>query len=184
MSFTPHAWHTDNLDYVGSSSCDVAAQEDCNNIPILVGAIFLHASGVAQVDMMPQQTMANVRKVFAPKVDCMINHLANKPCLKAIHSIVVFSSISAVLGDSGLVHYAAANAALDSWSARRIAEGMHIPSIQWGAWSGVGMATTSDAIISRMNALGWGVVNPIAGLHTMADMLGNIGTMCCFPYSC
>ena len=53
---------------------------------------------------------------------------------------VLFSSITALLGAPGQANYCAANAALDSMAASAQATGVAVVSVQWGAWSGAGMA--------------------------------------------
>ena len=47
---------------------------------------------------------------------------------------VVFSTTTALLGSSGLAHYAAANAVLDALACRRRAEGKPALSVNWGLW--------------------------------------------------
>ena len=54
---------------------------------------------------------------------------------------VMFSSISSVWGSAGQAHYAAANHFLDALAHARRARGCTACSINWGPWSGSGMAT-------------------------------------------
>lgn len=53
---------------------------------------------------------------------------------------VLFSSITAAIGQPGLAGYASANASLDALARYRRAKGLTALSIQWGPWSGLGLA--------------------------------------------
>jgi hypothetical protein len=44
-------------------------------------------------------------------------------------------------------------------------------SIQWGAWSGVGMAAQSSATLARISRSGMGMIAPVQGLRAMEAIL-------------
>lgn len=44
-------------------------------------------------------------------------------------------------------------------------------SIQWGAWSGVGMVATSAAVLARMERSGISAVDPRMGLQALQSIL-------------
>ena len=44
-------------------------------------------------------------------------------------------------------------------------------SIQWGAWSGVGMVASSAAVLARMQRSGIKAVTPAAGLQALQAIL-------------
>lgn len=60
--------------------------------------------------------------------------------LPELDLFVLFSSIVAVIGQSGEANYAAANAGLEALAQSRRARGQPALSISWGVWSGTGFA--------------------------------------------
>ncbi len=49
--------------------------------------------------------------------------------------------------------------------------GVPSSSVQWGAWSGVGMVSASRAVLARMQRAGIASVTPAAGLHVLSTLL-------------
>jgi hypothetical protein len=76
-----------------------------------------------------------------------------------------FSSATAVLGSTGQVHYAAANAALDAVIALRQARGEAATSIAWGPWADAGMA--SDEFRNALARVGIASFRPEEALRTL-----------------
>jgi KR domain len=62
---------------------------------------------------LPQQTVARLRAVLAPKASGTRNLLA-AVAAAPLGSVALFSSIAALLGNAGQSNYAAANALLDA----------------------------------------------------------------------
>jgi myxalamid-type polyketide synthase MxaE and MxaD len=58
---------------------------------------------------------------------------------------VLFSSMTAIIGQPGVATYAAANSALDALARYRHAKGLKAISIQWGPWADVGLTKTEKA---------------------------------------
>lgn len=58
------------------------------------------------------------------------------------------------------------------WGARQ-ARGVPGTAVQWGAWSGSGMAVTVAGFMERMARLGLGVVRPAVGLSVLAQVLAS-----------
>jgi microcystin synthetase protein McyG len=107
------------------------------SLPPLRG--LMHGAGVFEDRLFMHQDWASFSKVFAPKVRGAWNlHLLTRDC--ALDFYVLFSSVFAVVGETGLANYAAANAFMDALASYR--KTLHLPglSINWGPWDGVGMA--------------------------------------------
>ncbi|HEX3376143.1 MAG TPA: type I polyketide synthase [Candidatus Acidoferrales bacterium] len=58
---------------------------------------------------------------------------------------VLFSSMTAIIGQPGVATYAAANSALDALARYRHAKGLKAISIQWGPWADLGLTNTEKA---------------------------------------
>ena len=81
--------------------------------PQLAGV--LHAGGVLQDALVPNQTAGGMRAVFAPKVNGTEN-IGRYACHAPLAAVNLFSSVAASLGSGGQANYAAANSVMDSWS--------------------------------------------------------------------
>ena len=49
--------------------------------------------------------------------------------------------------------------------------GLPNSSVQWGAWSGVGMVASNKAVLARMQRGGIGSVTPAVGLNVLSTLL-------------
>ena len=100
----------------------------------------IHAAGVPAGGLMQLKKAEAVREVFAPKVEGtrVLERLAED--LK-LDFLVLFSSLSSILGRLGQVDYTAANSFLDAFAHYYYARtGTPTVSIDWSAWEQVGMA--------------------------------------------
>ena len=82
-----------------------------------------------------------------------------------LEAFVLFSSASVVLGSPGLAAYAAANSGLDALASLRRARGGAALSVQWGAWSGGGMADA--AIVAAGSARAVDTIEPDEALRLL-----------------
>ncbi|WP_190201920.1 SDR family NAD(P)-dependent oxidoreductase, partial [Streptomyces djakartensis] len=104
----------------------------------------VHTAGVLDDGVISAQTSERVAAVLGPKADGALHfdeltRDRERPVL-----LLLFSSVSGVLGSTGQAGYAAANAFLDALAARRRADGHPALSLGWGWWTGTGMAAGLD----------------------------------------
>lgn len=111
-----------------------------------------------------------VRHMLAPKlggaaaIDML---LADRPGA----AVVLFSSVSGLLGGVSYGAYAAANAGLDGWAQRWSAQGRTVRCLAWSMWTGLGMNAGSPLIAAaehrglRAIRPGHGIALLLAGLN-------------------
>ncbi|MCP4654115.1 MAG: SDR family NAD(P)-dependent oxidoreductase [bacterium] len=132
------------------ASADVADGEQMRQVlttarerfGVLHGVV--HAAGIAGGGLIQLKTPEEVAKVFRPKV---LGLLALDALLaeEDLDFLVLFSSISSVLGEFGQVDYCAANLFLDAWAHRRHAErGTFTVAVNWDTWQEVGIAVSTE----------------------------------------
>ena len=156
-------------------SCDAARQEDISDVvdhgesqsPI---SLVFHAAGLLRDTILQRQNASTLRISMSPKLDFLEQWKA-KSAGHPMKHFNAFSSISAFLGSRGQANYAAANAALDEWINRSRRRGLMCSTVQWGPWSGVGMAHTNESVIRRALDSGIGVIDPIEGLSILEAVL-------------
>lgn len=101
----------------------------------------VHAAGVLEDGAFTSMDRSRLVHVYSPKVDgALALHRATAG--RRLDWWCSFSSMAAVIGSPGQAAYAAANAWLDSFADWRRAQGLPISVIDWGQWSGVGVATS------------------------------------------
>ena len=158
-------------------ACDIAVREEVQrmiqhiekSLPPLRG--IMHAAGVVDDGMLPDQTASRFARVMAPKVQGGW-HLHELTHACALDFFVMFSSGAALLGSPGQSNYAAANTFLDTLAYVRRAHGRHAVSINWGSWSGVGMAANIDEQHQRRWASqGLLMISPTEGVRMLQDVL-------------
>ncbi|MEM7134163.1 MAG: amino acid adenylation domain-containing protein [Chloroflexota bacterium] len=132
----------------------------------------IHAAGVLDDAALLQQGWAHFEKVYAPKV-MGTWHLYNLTREYSLDFMVLFSSTAGLFGGLGQANYAAANAFLDSFAHHLRATGTPAISIDWGAWSKVGLAANmAEHVNQQMAARGEGFIDPTEGTKSLGYLLG------------
>ncbi|NEO96968.1 MAG: SDR family oxidoreductase, partial [Moorea sp. SIO3G5] len=133
-----------------------------SSIP-LAGVV--HAAGTLSDGVLPNQSWSSFQKVMAPKVQGAWNlHQFTKN--QQLDFLVLFSSIASLFGAPGQGNYSAANRFLDSLAYYRRSMGLPGLSINWGAFSQVGMAVDRGADV-RSKQYGLGVMTPTQMLESL-----------------
>jgi len=100
----------------------------------------IHAAGISAFAPVQKMTVDALIETLGSKVigGWNLDRLSRE---LPLDFFVMFSSISSVWGSAGQAHYAAANHFLDALAHARRARGCTACSVNWGPWSGSGMAT-------------------------------------------
>jgi 3-oxoacyl-(acyl-carrier-protein) synthase/thioesterase domain-containing protein/acyl carrier protein/ubiquinone/menaquinone biosynthesis C-methylase UbiE len=116
-----------------------------------------HAAGVLNDGLLRGQTAGTIKRVYAPKMHGAWG-LQQAAVSSPLDTMVLFSSIAALLGGGGQSNYGAANACLDALGACRRVRGLNASSVEWGPWADVGMAA-DPSVNARIQAGGFGLIS-------------------------
>ncbi|MDF5715053.1 MAG: amino acid adenylation domain-containing protein [Rhizonema sp. NSF051] len=129
----------------------------------------IHTAGVLDDGVLKQLDWNRFAIVMAPKMQGAWNlHVLTQNL--PIDFFVLFSSCGSLLGSAGQANYVAANAFLDALAFYRRSLGFPCTSINWGAWSEVGMAARNQQVIERLNHIGMGAIAPEQGLQVLEQL--------------
>ena len=129
----------------------------------------VHAAGLVQDQLLMQMDTGTLQQVMRPKVHgawALHGATAHLP----LDFFVLFSSMTAVLGQFGQANYAAGNAFMDALAHYRRAQGLVASSINWGPWSEIGMFARLQAAGAREVA-GIETLDPEQGLQVLMHVL-------------
>ncbi|WP_067339080.1 non-ribosomal peptide synthetase [Stappia indica] len=137
-----------------------------------------HAAGVLRDEALHRKTAEQLQEVFAPKVRGLVN-LDRALGTTPLDFLVLFSSISGVLGNPGQADYGAANGFLDGFAEdrearrRRAACQGRTLSIAWPLWrdGGMGMDAATEALMRRTTGLV--PLETAAGVNVLAALLAD-----------
>ncbi|MDK8179810.1 SDR family NAD(P)-dependent oxidoreductase [Paenibacillus sp. UMB4589-SE434] len=105
------------------------------------GAIhgLFHCAGVAGEGVITRKSVQSFAGVMSPKVEgtWLLDQVTSEDQLDIM---VLFSSFSSIVGGYGQADYATANGYMDGYAKLRSLRGRRTLSINWPAWSDVGMA--------------------------------------------
>ncbi|CAM2068430.1 SDR family NAD(P)-dependent oxidoreductase [Sulfidibacter corallicola] len=131
----------------------------------------VHAAGLLDDRVLARLDIESLQRVYAPKIRGAWNlHRATLPM--ALDFFVMFSSMSALIGNPGQANYAGANAFLDQLAWYRHGRGLPALSVNWGIWSQVGMAADdAERVLKPLRARGVDAIDPDAGIEVLETLL-------------
>jgi acyl transferase domain-containing protein/thioesterase domain-containing protein/acyl carrier protein len=135
------------------------ALADCQRKGSIRGVV--HAAGVANITPLRNMSITEMLDVMAPKIlgSWLLYKFLDK---ESLDFYVLFSSVSSVVNSPGMAHYAGGNAFLDALAHINKDKKAKTISINWGAWSEIGMAARNYA----------GGPNSIKGINTISPSQG------------
>ncbi|NYI95216.1 NAD(P)-dependent dehydrogenase (short-subunit alcohol dehydrogenase family)/acyl carrier protein [Streptomonospora nanhaiensis] len=125
----------------GQAAALVAALDADPALPPVAGAA--HLAGVLDDGALTELTPERFARAMAPKT-AGAWHLTRLLGGRGLDFLVLYSSVSAVLGTPGQANYAAANAYLDALASLLRAEGVPALAVQWGSWAEAGMSARAE----------------------------------------
>jgi acyl transferase domain-containing protein/NAD(P)-dependent dehydrogenase (short-subunit alcohol dehydrogenase family) len=170
LGASAHYYSTDVTDADAVQHCMELIKGELGEIKALI-----HGAGVLEDRLIVDKQQAQFEKVYNTKVGGLRNLLAALDIHK-LNYLVLFSSISARLGNQGQVDYAMANEVLNKTAHQYACLNPHckVISIAWGPWDG-GMVTPS----LKRNFLRHhvGLIPPVLGAAAMiAEMSNRFGS--------
>jgi 6-methylsalicylic acid synthase len=124
---------------------------DTMQLPRVLGVV--HCAGVLEDSLVLETSRDSFRRVMAPKVKGALTlHEAFPP--GSVDFFVLYSSIGQLVGTAGQASYGAGNAFLDAMAFHRRAQGDNTVAMQFTAWRGSGMATSTDFLTVELESKG------------------------------
>jgi hypothetical protein len=130
----------------------------------------VHAAGLDATVSIADLSASDIAAVLAAKAEGA-QLLHDQTRHMALDLFVAYSSLAAVLGSQRRAHYAAANAFLDGLAEMRRADGLVATSINWGPWSGGGMASAEH--LAQFERIGNRGLDPDAALAMLDGALAS-----------
>ena len=162
--------------------CDVIQREDVTGVVQTIRQQYgglhgiIHSAGTINDSLLLNKSAQNIEAVLAPKIVGILNIDAvtqDEP----LDFMVLFSSLTGVMGNIGQADYGAANAFLDSFAAYRQAlvgagqrSGQTV-SINWPLWESGGMQVDEAAQTRMMKRTGLMALTTAEGLQAFHDAL-------------
>ncbi|KAH8172608.1 AMP-binding enzyme domain-containing protein [Sarocladium implicatum] len=160
-------------------ACDVTNCIDLKNVIETFNAQrplrgLVHAAGLVDSGVLTSLTPNRFDRVIAPKAHAAW-HLHELTKHLDLDMFVLFSSVSGVLGMSGLANYAAANTYLDALAHMRRAQGLPATSVAFGTLGHRGGMATKLArnTQSHLSQYGLGTLSEEQGLDLLESAIGS-----------
>lgn len=162
---------------IGVVAADLSREEDVGRLmqtirtdfPSLRGVV--HSAGILDDGILARLDWDRFSRVFEPKVyGSWLLHEHTKSL--DLDFFILQSSILSLLGSAGQANYSAANAFLDSLASHRRGAGLPATAINWSAWSGGGLATSSGARGEAMwSSLGVRFISPDLAMQAFDELM-------------
>jgi acyl transferase domain-containing protein/acyl-CoA synthetase (AMP-forming)/AMP-acid ligase II len=131
----------------------------------------IHAAASLDDGALINQDATRFRNVLAPKA-MGAYRLHQLTADHALDFFILYSSATTLLGSPGLGNYVAANAFLDALAHQRHRQGLPALSVNWGVFSGIGLAGADDEKrAARMEHHGMERLTPEAGNRVLERLL-------------
>ena len=162
---------------IGVVAADLGCEEDVSRLMQTIGSDFpplrgvVHSAGVLDDGILALLEWDRFSRVFEPKVyGSWLLHQHTKSL--ELDFFIVQSSVLSLLGSAGQANYSAANAFLDSLASYRRNAGLPAAAINWSAWSGGGLATTSGTRGEEMwSSLGVQFISPDLAMQAFDEAM-------------
>ncbi|MEW2554350.1 SDR family NAD(P)-dependent oxidoreductase [Streptomyces zhihengii] len=138
------------------------------DLPPLRGVV--HLAGLLEDATVRNLTEDQVGRVLAPKTAGARN-LDEATADDPLDLFVLFSSAAALVGNAGQAAYAAANSYLDALAEARRRRGLPALSVQWGPFTGTGLAASEEQRGARLEERGMGGFPPGEAWPALLRML-------------
>jgi acyl transferase domain-containing protein/NADP-dependent 3-hydroxy acid dehydrogenase YdfG/acyl carrier protein len=170
-----HVSSLDVSDEAAVREAFAALEADPDRPPL--GGVF-HAAMVLDDAPLQELSAERIRRVFAPKARgaAILDRCTRG---EALDYFVLFSSISALIGNPGQGGYVAANCYLDALAHRRRAAGDHGLSVNWGVISDTGVVARDEALGGHLERMGVVGVTSDVALRALDTMLRDDATQVC-----
>jgi acyl carrier protein/short-subunit dehydrogenase len=140
------------------------------SMPPLKGV--MHTAAVLDDALLANLDEARMRKVATPKAHGA--WLLHKHTLDLqLDHFVLFSSVSALMGNPGQGNYVAANVFLDSLAEHRHSLGLPATSVNWGALAEVGMVAQDTVVAEQLARVGINAISPAAACAALGSALAS-----------
>ena len=162
---------------VGVVAADIGSDEDVkrlmqtirNKYPPLKGVV--HSAGILDDGILALLNWDRFSRVFEPKVyGSWLLHEHTKSL--DLDFFILQSSVLGLLGSAGQANYSAGNTFQDSLADYRRSVGLPATAINWSAWSGGGLATSSGARGEAMwSSLGIRFLGPDLAMQAFDELM-------------
>jgi acyl transferase domain-containing protein/NAD(P)H-dependent flavin oxidoreductase YrpB (nitropropane dioxygenase family)/NAD(P)-dependent dehydrogenase (short-subunit alcohol dehydrogenase family) len=130
----------------------------------------LHGAGIIEDQRIEEKEIESFERVFDTKVDSTFI-LSRRLRSEGLKWVALFGSVSGRFGNRGQYDYAAANETINriAWQMDARWPATRVVAINWGPWSGTGMAT--EGVQHLLEAQGIIPIEPLAGRRFFVDEL-------------